>query len=150
MAANNIYSENHTNFIPLPQSSRYVFLLGVLNSSLMEFAFRRLNSNTQVSAGELNQLPFPPLPEDATLNEIEELVFDLLKLGGVDCGLDATARALTHEHRLDIMVGSLYGFCPSEVESIQQRLSSYEAVYGLAEKAFSAIILAGPLSLEGL
>ena len=135
VAADNVYSENHTNFIPLPAGSHYTFLLGVLNSSLMEFAFRRLNSNTQVSAGELNQLPLPPIKDEAIVNEVESLVFELLKLGGVDCQPDAIPQTLTYEHRLDILIGSLYGFSPSEVEEIQQRLPSYETIYGIPEKA---------------
>ena len=135
VAAASVYSENHTNFIPLPPGSHYTFLLGVLNSSLMEFAFRRLNSNTQVSAGELNQLPLPPIKDDATVNEVESLVFELMKLGGVDCPSDAISQTLTYEHRLDILIGSLYGFAPGEVEEIQRRLPSYETVYGIAENA---------------
>ena len=130
----NVYSENHTNFIPIPTGSQYTFLLGVLNSSLMEFIFRRLNSNTQVSAGEINSLPFPPIPDKPTLREIETLVLDLLKLGGVDCHPDTIHQTLTYEHRLDILIGSLYGFSPSEVEEIQQRLPSYETVYGIPER----------------
>ena len=135
VAADSVYSENHTNFIPLPTGSHYTFLLGVLNSSLMEFAFRRLNSNTQVSAGELNQLPLPPIKDEAIVNEVESLVFELLKFGGVDCHPNAIPQTLTYEHRLDVLIGSLYGFAPGEVEEIQRRLPSYETVYGIAEKA---------------
>ena len=135
VAATNVYSENHTNFIPLASDSPYAFLLAALNSSFVEFVFRRLNSNTQVSSGELNRLPFPPLPEESALNEIETLVSELLRLGGVDCRPDTIAQVMTYEHRLDILIGSLYGFSPSEVEQVQQSLPSYEAVYGLARSS---------------
>ena len=127
----NVYSENHTNFIPLNDRANPAFLLGALNSSPMEFVFRRLNSNTQVSAGEINQLPFPPLPGPRQLQEIDELVSGLVQLGGVDCGPAAAAQAMTWEHRLDLLIGGLYGFSPAEVEQIQQSLPPYEAVYGL-------------------
>ncbi len=131
-----VYFENGTNFISLSGvGSQFAFLLAVFNSSLMEFVFRHLNSNVHVSAGEINSLPFPPIPDDDVRNEIESLVFELMKLGGVDCQPESVAQSLTYEHRLDIMVGSLYGFSPGEVESIQQRLPSYEAVYGMADKA---------------
>ena len=131
-----VYFENGTNFISLSGvGSQFAFLLAVFNSSLMEFVFRHLNSNVHVSAGEINSLPFPPIPDDDVRNEIESLVFELMKLGGVDCQPESVAQSLTYEHRLDIMVGSLYGFPPGEVESIQQRVPSYEAVYGMAEKA---------------
>ena len=126
------YSENGTNFVALSKSAPPPeFLLGALNSSLMEFIFRRLNSNVHVSAGEINQLPFPPLPGARKLQEIEELVSGLLRLGGVDCGPEAAAQAMTWEHRLDLLMGGLYGFSPDEVEQIQQSLPPYETVYGL-------------------
>ena len=35
------------------------FLLGVLSSDVVEFMFRSMNGNTQVSATELNLLPIP-------------------------------------------------------------------------------------------
>lgn len=130
VSTNNIYSENHTNFIPLNVSSNYTFLLGVLNSSLIEFIFRRLNSNTQVSAGDLNSLPFPPIPDKKTLNDIETQVSELLELGGVDCPLNDIGQAIDYEHRLDVLIGSLYGFSSSEVKWVQEQLPSYETVYG--------------------
>lgn len=61
MVSGRIYSENHTNFIPLQNSGAGAIVIASLNSSLMEYIFRRLNSNTQVSAGEINQLPFPAI-----------------------------------------------------------------------------------------
>ena len=57
-----VYSENHTNFIPLGRNTNGLFILATLNSSPVEFLFRRLNSNTQVSAGEINTLPFRRCP----------------------------------------------------------------------------------------
>jgi len=73
-----VYSENHTNFIEIGDEVKDSFLLGALNSSMMEFVFRRLNSNTQVSAGELNALPFPPMPDADACKEIVDIVAHLL------------------------------------------------------------------------
>ena len=130
--SNAIYSENGTNFISLGgDAAKYKFLVGILNSSLMEFVFRRLNSNVHVSAGEINSLPFPPIPDESTRGEIEMLVLALMELRGVDCQPDVVAQAMTYEHRLDILIGSLYGFSPGEVEQVQESLPTYEAVYGL-------------------
>lgn len=133
VSADNIYSENHTNFIPLSNGGNPSFVLGVLNSSLLEFVFRRLNSNTQVSAGEINFLPFPPLPDDKTLGEIETLVAGLLALGGVDAPAGKVEEAIAKERRLDILIGSLYGFSAAEVERVQELLPAYEVVYGVGK-----------------
>ena len=125
------YSENHTNFIPIEDAPIGYFLIASLNSSLMEYVFRRLNSNTQVSAGELNQLPFPPRPPSPVLSEIKNCVIELLNLGGVDREPRSTLRALEYERRLDELIGSLYGLSPTEVEAIQALVPSYGEVYGL-------------------
>ena len=125
------YSENHTNFIPLEDETKGAFLLAALNSSPMEFIFRRLNSNTQVSAGELNTLPFPSIPNDDALAEIAGIVSELLRDGGVDCDTASAARLIALERELDILVGALYGFSAGEVEQMQGMLASYEVVYGV-------------------
>ena len=128
--SHNVYSENGTNFISLSGTrSECAFLIGALNSSLMEFVFRRLNSNVHVSSGEINQLPFPPIPDNDTLSEIEKLVFDLLTMGGVDCQRDTVEQAIAKERRLDELIGSLYGLSASEVEQVQRQLPAYETVY---------------------
>ena len=126
------YSENGTNFIALGNDSKTAaFLIGALNSSMIEFAFRHLNSNVHVSAGEINSLPFPPMPTEKTLKKIESLVSALLQSGGVDSPANEVKQAIVNEHRLDILIGSLYGFSASEVEQVQGLLPSYETVYGL-------------------
>ena len=120
---NQVYTENGTNFVALgDDKGKAAFLISVLNSSIIEFAFRRLNSNVHVSAGEINSLPFPPMPNETTLREIETLVSELMELGGVDCPRGSTQRALETERRLDTLVGALYGFTACEVEEIQNRL----------------------------
>ena len=131
LGANSVYSENHTNFIPLPHNSNADFLLGVLNSSVVEFVFRHLNSNTQVSAGEINSLPFPPVPDASTLAQIDALVSELIALGGVDTPQESVRRAITIERELDVLIGALYGFSPAEVEQVQEMLPLYETVYGV-------------------
>ena len=108
------------------------FLIASLNSSPMEYVFRRLNSNTQVSAGEINRLPFPPRPSLALLEEIKTYVLVLLDLRGVDSEPDATPYAIECERHIDRLIGSLYGFSPTEIKVIQVGLPSYERVYGVA------------------
>ena len=134
--SDNVYSENGTNFISLGSDVAVQrFLIGALNSGLMEFAFRHLNSNVHVSAGEINALPFPPMPDETRLKQIEYVVRALMAWGGVDCKPDIAKRATEAERRLDILIGALYGFTDSEVKQIQACLPSYETVYGLPEKS---------------
>ena len=143
LGAPSVYSENGTNFISFDQLNEIEaspnLLLAALNSSIMEFIFRRLNSNVHVSAGEINKLPFPRMPNESTLREIDKFVTGLLELGGVDCDSSEIAQSITYEHRLDILIGALYGFSPSEVEKIQQALPSFESIYGVDPKPFSTL-----------
>ncbi len=124
------YSENHTNFIAMHAGLDEAHVLAALNSSLMEFVFRRLNSNTQVSAGEINALPFPPEADSATSGRIRELVGKLLDAGGVDAEPSRAEDLIDVEQRLDILIGSLYGFSAEVVREVQQQLPSYREVYG--------------------
>jgi len=55
------FVENHLNVLQpsLRAPVALEFLLGVLSSDVVEFMFRSMNGNTQVSATELNLLPIP-------------------------------------------------------------------------------------------
>lgn len=61
-ARNGYFVENHLNIIQPEKENPKIdlyFILGVLNSEIVEFFFRAMNGNTQVSATELNLLPMP-------------------------------------------------------------------------------------------
>ena len=126
-----VYSENHTNFISLDGSVvSSNLLIGMLNSSLLEYIFRRLNSNTQVSAGEVNKLPFPPLPDRGLREKIETLVGRLVQMGGVHTNSDMVDKAISIERELDVLIGSLYGLSENDVQRVWEQLPSYDTVYG--------------------
>jgi adenine-specific DNA-methyltransferase len=67
------FVENHLNVLqPTPGTPVALeFLLGVLSSDVVEFMFRSMNGNTQVSATELNLLP---IPRGKLESEIADLV----------------------------------------------------------------------------
>jgi hypothetical protein len=69
------------------------------------------------------------LPDDKTLAEIHSLVSDLLNWNGVECTLANFDRAVEHEHRLDLLIGSLYGFSEDETARIQATMPSHKFVY---------------------
>ena len=79
----------------------------VLNSTPVEFAFRKLNSYTRVSAGELNTLPLPPVSNKTTLDEIGELVHAFMETGGVDASPSRVQDAMATEIKLDNIIGRL-------------------------------------------
>ena len=52
-----IQAENNTSYLVEIEDMHLKFVLGILNSKFIDFIFRHVNSNTHVSAGELNALP---------------------------------------------------------------------------------------------
>lgn len=94
------FVENHLNIIQLKTGGAGVdlyFLLGVLNSEIVEFFFRAMNGNTQVSATELNLLPIPVgryKREIAAIVQRIQNMSDFKKKGGLMEDLNAiVARA---------------------------------------------------------
>ena len=116
-------SENHTSYMSHYPSNKYLVLcLGLLLSKLHDFTFRHINSNTQVSAGELNSLPF--IIETAqNKNAIEKiccLVDKILALKRKDCTHDTS----TIESEIDKIVYTLYGLTDDEILLVE---SEYKA-----------------------
>lgn len=110
------FVENHLNII-LPNIKKpnidLYFILGVLNSNIVDFFFRAMNGNTQVSATELNLLPIP--------------------IGKHESGIAGTARKIQKAkdgkkrckliNELNTKVADAYGLNDSELEYIRKQLS---------------------------
>ncbi|GAJ03634.1 unnamed protein product [marine sediment metagenome] len=95
----------------------------------MDAVFRSLNSNTQVSAGEINNLPLAQLPERATLSRVADLVHELIALGGIDASQSDRRRALMIEAEIDMIVNSVYGFSDEEESVINEVTVSLASMY---------------------
>jgi len=111
------FVENHLNLIqPAANDSRVdlYFLLGVLNSEIVDFFFRAMNGNTQVSATELNLLPIPIGKHE---REIAQCAKKIHK-GPADARKnDATAE-------LNRLVAKAYGVGMRELEFIRKYLKT--------------------------
>jgi len=111
------FVENHLNVIqPRPGAPPIdlYYLLGILCSEVMEFFFRTMNGNTQVSATELNLMPIPRCnrePQIATLAR------------QLQSTPTAAARAPV-EQQLNELVAEAYGLSPDELRFIQETLSN--------------------------
>jgi len=84
-------------------------------TSLMDFIFRHINSNTQVSAGELNSLPFPKR--------------DAIREGKIVCYVNGIlgakkknpeANTMDFEHAIDEIVYELYGLTKDEIKIVEE------------------------------
>ena len=110
-----IQAENHTSYLEKAKDIHLKFVLGILNSKFIDFIFRHLNSNTQVSAGELNALPFPD--SEASIREsIINLVDQILDAKRTDP--DAAVSEL--EKEVDQIVYLLYDLDDDEIKIVER------------------------------
>ena len=109
-----IQAENNTSYLEEVEGLELKFILGVLNSRFMDFIFRHVNSNTHVSAGELNSLPLPD-SEDSIRESIINFVDQILAAKGNDPNADVSEL----ENEIDRIVYSLYELTPEEIAIVE-------------------------------
>lgn len=110
------FVENHLNIIqPVAAHStaNLYFILGVLNSEVVDFFFRAMNGNTQVSATELNLLPIPTGKYE---QDIAEIAKEIQK--NTD---ERNRNRLFNE--LNRLTATAYGLTAKEHEFIRERLT---------------------------
>lgn len=117
-----ILTENGTSLIEtFPLTFDPYYVLSLLNSKLYDFIFRHINSNTHVSAGELNSLPLPKISIEKEKPMIET-VDKILAITKDDDYLENPAkqvRVKELEKQIDQMVYNLYGLTPDEIAIVE-------------------------------
>jgi len=98
-------------------------VLGILDSRLLDFVFRHINSNTHVSAGELNGLPFPDIANKRDVDSLIKLVDRILAITKDEDypqnpAKKAQVKAL--EQEIDQMVYQLYDLTPEEIAIVEK------------------------------
>lgn len=107
----NYFLENHINFLCGSDKNEVLpmevlcFYLGLLNSKLLNYVFVSTSGNTQVSANELNMLPFPK----KYFNEISSFVSK---------HIDSLSN---HQEELDDLVFKAYSLSPEEIDFIKKQ-----------------------------
>jgi adenine-specific DNA-methyltransferase len=118
-ACRRYFVENHLNLLQ-PATVGTVdlrFLLGILSSDVVEFLFRTMNGNTQVSATELNLLP---VPRGRFEPEIAEIVTVLEEV--------APNERDDLDQELNERVARAYGISGAELRFLQKGLRENPAV----------------------
>jgi len=114
--ATGYFVENHLNVIqPLPDAPPIdlYYLLGILCSDVMEFFFRAMNGNTQVSATELNLMPIPRCDKERQIATLARQLQDT----------SASATRVLLEQEMNEQVAEAYGLTPGELHYTQEVLS---------------------------
>ncbi len=109
------FVENHLNVIQ-PRSDAppidLYYLLSILCSDVIEFFFRAMNGNTQVSATELNLMPIPRCGQESQIAALARQLQDTP---------DIVAR-IALEQKLNEQVAQVYGLTTDELRFIQETL----------------------------
>ena len=103
-------SEGMLNIIPKQKKLSLRYLLGILDSSLLNYLFATKFLNLAVKGEYLKQLRIP-VSSAATKNQLEALVSEILELKKVNISADTTSL----ENQIDFIVYHLYGLTYDEV-----------------------------------
>uniref|UniRef100_UPI0040250B82 Eco57I restriction-modification methylase domain-containing protein n=1 Tax=Segatella hominis TaxID=2518605 RepID=UPI0040250B82 len=103
-------SEGMLNIIPKQKKLSLRYLLGILDSSLLNYLFATKFLNLAVKGEYLKQLRIP-VACVATKNQLEALVSEILELKKVNISADTTAL----ENQIDFLVYHLYSLTYDEV-----------------------------------
>ena len=110
-----IYGTQGLNFI-IPKSNKFSlrYLLGVLNSKLINFLFSTKFLNLAIKADFLKQVRLPNVDKQRQKNVIS-VVDKILNMKKLNLEADTTSL----EHEIDLLVYDLYGLTPEEIAIVE-------------------------------
>ena len=139
-----IQAENNTSYLESNSTNANLkFILSLLNSSLMDYVFRLINSNTHVSAGELNDLPFSLTEKQKTFENLVDYILFLKDSQApaesrVVDGVADSRLAGEFEEAIDALVYELYfeeDFRHSGVSLLEHAAAIFPAIENLEPAA---------------
>ncbi len=119
----NIFCANSVNYIISNNSDINInYLLGVLNSSLINYIFCKFSTNSNVNGYEVDNLPFPRSNKQEITNGIIQLVDKILNITRTEDypqnpQKQAKVKALKAE--IDQLVYQLYDLTPEEIKIVE-------------------------------
>lgn len=105
----NILCANSTNYIGHNKLIKYI--LGILNSSLINYYFKQTSTNTNITIDEINNIPIPNSNGDEKL--IISLVDKIIK------GTESRLKVADCGRQIDQLVYKLYGLTPEEIKVVK-------------------------------
>ena len=110
-----VYLANSCNYIIPTEKLPAKYLLGLMNSRLMNWYFRCFSTNSNVNGYEVENFPMPSDNTDIR-RKITELVDDILNLKAINASEDTSRQ----EQQIDKLVYKLYNLTPEEIAVIEQ------------------------------
>jgi Alw26I/Eco31I/Esp3I family type II restriction m6 adenine DNA methyltransferase len=114
MLVRGVYCANSLNYITLKREINKKYLLGLLNSKLLNFIFKKFNSNSNVNGYEINNLPIVEADKEKT-EKIADLVEKIISAKEKNHAIDTSS----WENEIDNIVFLLYKLDNTEIEIIK-------------------------------
>jgi Alw26I/Eco31I/Esp3I family type II restriction m6 adenine DNA methyltransferase len=112
----NVFCANSVNYVHFTdQQVNPKFILGILNSRLLNWVFGKFSTNSNVNGYEVDNLPVPVKAGPSLRNEIASLVDQVLASKKRSPGSDTSAT----ECRVDEIVYRLYALTPDEIRLVE-------------------------------
>ncbi len=117
VSTNGAYFADSTNSIVLKDEAKLYFLVGLLNSNLLNWRFSLTSTNNNVGTNELEALPFPKGLDEALVQKITEIVHSI-----ESCRFTRTAKFVQSDtfKELNSSVYALYGLSAEQIELVQR------------------------------
>jgi len=115
MIVKGVYCANSLNFLTLKKKINLKYLLGILNSKLINFIFKQFNTNSNVNGYEINNLPIVEADKEQT-KKITDLVGKIISAKEKNHSADTSSL----ENEIDSIVYSLYQLDKAEIEIIKK------------------------------
>jgi Alw26I/Eco31I/Esp3I family type II restriction m6 adenine DNA methyltransferase len=113
-----VFCANSVNYIVLRnQKVDPKFLLGVLNSKLLNYVFSKFSTNSNVNGYEVDNLPIPSECGPDITSAVAARVSRILAANKRDQGTDTSAR----EREIDRLIYDLYGLTEDEIAIVEGR-----------------------------
>ncbi|MDR1452967.1 MAG: Eco57I restriction-modification methylase domain-containing protein [Candidatus Margulisbacteria bacterium] len=114
MIIKDVYCANSVNFLVLNKDVNNKYLLGIFNSKLMNFIFKKFSTNSNVNGYEINNLPIrlQSYDEQKIISIVDQILTVKRKLLGT----------FDLEAQLDKLVYEIYELSPEEIKIVEESL----------------------------
>jgi Alw26I/Eco31I/Esp3I family type II restriction m6 adenine DNA methyltransferase len=109
------YLANSCNYVLKPEEISLKCLLGILNSTIINWFFRCFSTNSNVNGYEVNNFPIAKISSESQ-TRIEELVSTIMAKKAVDNGADTSSE----ENDIDAILYDAYGLSETDVMILNQ------------------------------
>lgn len=120
----NMFCANSVNYIILnTRDVSLKYLLGFLNSNLINYIFSKFSTNSNVNGYEVDNLPFPQFTKQEITNRIIQFVDKILSITKTDdyvCTSTKQATVKGLQAEIDQLVYKLYDLTPEEIKIVEE------------------------------